>query len=66
MAPPPQLEPLRALQPELQPELALGAVSDGTQPETFIDQRLAERLSIPEDYVREETARQLARAMRSK
>jgi putative phosphoribosyl transferase len=43
-----------------QPELALGAVSDGTQPEIFIDERLVRALSIPEDYIRAETARQLA------
>jgi putative phosphoribosyl transferase len=43
-----------------QPELALGAVSDGAQPEIFIDERLVRALSIPQDYIREETARQLA------
>jgi putative phosphoribosyl transferase len=43
-----------------QPELALGAVSDGVEPQIFIDARLQERLAIPEDFVREETARQLA------
>ena len=43
-----------------QPELALGAVADGGAPETFIDERMQEALTIPGDYVREETARQLA------
>ncbi len=43
-----------------QPELALGAVSDGEVPEIFIDERMAKALAIPEGYVREETARQLA------
>ena len=43
-----------------QPELALGAVTDGADPQTFIDRDLAASLEIPEDYVREETARQLA------
>lgn len=45
-----------------QPELALGALADcgGGPPEIFIDERMQEALSIPEDYVREETARQLA------
>ena len=43
-----------------QPELALGAVSDGAAPEVFIDERMAKALAIPDDYVREETARQLA------
>lgn len=43
-----------------QPELALGAVSDGAAPQTFIDAEMAKSLAIPEDYVRDETARQLA------
>ena len=42
-----------------QPELALGAVTDGASPETFIDEDLAKALNIPESYVQEETARQL-------
>ena len=42
-----------------QPELALGAVTDGAFPETFIDRGLATSLDIPESYIREETARQL-------
>src|SRR5579884_219931 len=43
-----------------QPELALGAVTDGGAPETFIDRRMAAMLDIPEAYLRDETARQLA------
>ena len=43
-----------------QKELALGAVADGGTPEIFIDKRMQEALAIPGDYVREETARQLA------
>ncbi|HVC55718.1 MAG TPA: phosphoribosyltransferase family protein [Stellaceae bacterium] len=42
-----------------QPELALGAVTDGAQPHTFIDRELAAALAIPDDYVEAETARQL-------
>ena len=42
-----------------QPELALGAVTDGTSPETFIDEDLATALDIPQSYVQEETARQI-------
>jgi putative phosphoribosyl transferase len=42
-----------------QPELALGAVTDGPSPETFIDEELTKALAIPEGYVQEETARQL-------
>jgi putative phosphoribosyl transferase len=43
-----------------QPELALGALADCGTPEIFIDERMQEALSIPQDYVREETARQMA------
>jgi predicted phosphoribosyltransferase len=43
-----------------QPELALGAVTDGARPEAFIDEDISKALDIPEDYVREETAHQLA------
>lgn len=43
-----------------QPELAVGAVTDGEEPETFIDRDLAAGLDIPETYLQEETARQLA------
>jgi predicted phosphoribosyltransferase len=42
-----------------QPELALGAVTDGAASSSFIDQALATRLDICEDYVRTETERQL-------
>ena len=42
-----------------QPELAVGAVTDGAAPETFIDQGLAANLNIPESYLQEEAARQL-------
>jgi putative phosphoribosyl transferase len=42
-----------------QPELALGAVTDGARPEIFIDRHLATSLDIPDSYIEEETARQL-------
>jgi putative phosphoribosyl transferase len=42
-----------------QPELALGAVTDGAAPDSFIDRELAARLSISEDYLRIETQQQL-------
>ena len=42
-----------------QPELALGAVTNGARPETFIDQDLAKALDIPKAYVEEATAHQL-------
>jgi putative phosphoribosyl transferase len=43
-----------------QPELALGAIVDGDHPDTVIDERMMAELDIPESYVREESARQLA------
>ena len=42
-----------------QPELALGAVTNGPSPESFIDEDLAKALGIPERYAQDETARQL-------
>jgi putative phosphoribosyl transferase len=42
-----------------QPELALGAVTDGASHETFIDRGLAKSLAVPDSYIKEETARQL-------
>jgi putative phosphoribosyl transferase len=42
-----------------QPELALGAVTDGASHETFIDRGLATSLAVPDSYIDEETARQL-------
>ncbi len=47
-----------------QRELALGAVADGGTPEIFIDERMAESLAVPGDYMRAETARQLAEVER--
>jgi putative phosphoribosyl transferase len=43
-----------------QPELALGAVTDGDSPATFIDRGLATSLAVPDGYIEEETTRQLA------
>ncbi len=43
-----------------QPELAIGAISDGPSPESYIDREMAAVLSVPEEYIRSETARQLA------
>jgi putative phosphoribosyl transferase len=42
-----------------QPELALGAVSDGADPQLFIDRDMSAALGIPDDYVTGETRRQL-------
>jgi putative phosphoribosyl transferase len=42
-----------------QPELALGAVTDGASHETFIDRDLVTSLGVSDVYIEEETARQL-------
>jgi putative phosphoribosyl transferase len=42
-----------------QPELALGAVTDGASPETLIDRELAASLDVSDSYIKKETARQL-------
>src|SRR6516225_1601989 len=42
-----------------QPELALGAVTDGESPATFIDRDLATSFAIPDGYIEKETTRQL-------
>ena len=42
-----------------QPELALGAVTDGAGHETFIDRDLVANLDVSDVYIEEETARQL-------
>jgi putative phosphoribosyl transferase len=43
-----------------QPELALGAVVDGADPQLVYDYRLAAELNVPADYLEQERARQLA------
>ncbi|HJU18628.1 MAG TPA: phosphoribosyltransferase [Stellaceae bacterium] len=43
-----------------QPELALGAVVDGAEPQVLINRALAAELEIEESYIGSETARQLA------
>ena len=40
-----------------QPELGVGAVSDGATPETFIDWDLAADLEVPEIYLKENSRR---------
>jgi putative phosphoribosyl transferase len=42
-----------------QPELALGAVVDGADPQVIINQTLAAELAVDESYITSETARQL-------
>jgi putative phosphoribosyl transferase len=43
-----------------QSELGLGAVTDGGDPEVFLDHALVADLGIPQAYIEEETARQIA------
>ncbi|MDJ1158057.1 phosphoribosyltransferase family protein [Chelatococcus sp. SYSU_G07232] len=43
-----------------QPELALGAVVDGADPQMVIDEVLVRELRVRQDYIRDECARQLA------
>jgi putative phosphoribosyl transferase len=43
-----------------QPELALGAVVDGADPQVFINRALAAELAVEESYISGETAHQLA------
>jgi putative phosphoribosyl transferase len=42
-----------------QPELAMGAVTDGDDPEIFIDRALTAELGISEDDINRETAREI-------
>ena len=42
-----------------QPELAVGAVTDGASHEIFIDRDLATSLDVRDSYIKQETARQL-------
>lgn len=49
-----------------QPELALGAVTDGDDPSVFIDRDLSSELAIPEDYITEETELQIEELERRK
>lgn len=43
-----------------QPELACGAVTDGEDPETFVDRNLIDELAISPAYIEQEMARQIA------
>jgi putative phosphoribosyl transferase len=42
-----------------QPELALGAVADGDKPDIFIDEKLAKLLKVSDEYIEQETKRQV-------
>jgi predicted phosphoribosyltransferase len=45
-----------------QPELALGAVVGGTDPQVLINEGLASELAVARSYITTETARQLSEA----
>ena len=50
---------VRKIRVPWQPELALGAVVNGADPQTIINRNLAAELAIDEDYITSEAARQL-------
>lgn len=47
-----------------QPELAIGAVADGPQPEIVFNTEIVEALRVSEDYIRRSTERELAEIAR--
>jgi putative phosphoribosyl transferase len=51
---------VRKIGAPFQPELAIGAVVDGSRPEAVLNQALIDECEIPESYLQAETARQLA------
>jgi putative phosphoribosyl transferase len=51
---------VRKIGAPMQPELAVGAVVDGTRPETVVNPDVVDALGIPVSYIEQEGARQLA------
>jgi putative phosphoribosyl transferase len=51
---------VRKIGAPFQPELAVGAVVDGGRSETVLNQEIVRELQVPESYIAEESARQLA------
>jgi putative phosphoribosyl transferase len=51
---------VRKIGAPFQPELAIGAVVDGSRPETVLNEEFVREFEIPESYIAEESARQLA------
>jgi putative phosphoribosyl transferase len=51
---------VRKIGAPFQPELALGAVVDGSRPETVLNEEFVREFQIPEGYIAEESVRQLA------
>jgi putative phosphoribosyl transferase len=60
LAAPLDLVLVRKIGAPFQPELAVGAVVDGGRPETVLNQEIVRELEVPESYIAEESARQLA------
>jgi putative phosphoribosyl transferase len=50
---------VRKIGAPFQPELAIGAVVDGARAETVLNEEMVREFQIPEDYIAEESARQL-------
>ena len=50
---------VRKIGAPFQPELAVGAVVDGTRAETVLNEEMVREFQIPQDYIAEESARQL-------
>lgn len=55
---------VRKLRAPQQPELGLGAVTDGDHPETVLNEEILGALVVPEAYLRREIAAQLAEVRR--
>ena len=51
---------VRKIGAPMQPELAVGAVVDGSRPETVVNPDVVDALGIPVSYIEQEGARQLA------
>jgi putative phosphoribosyl transferase len=51
--------PCRAIGVPFQPELAVAAVVDGEHPQTVVNQVVVDLVQLPEDYLKDESARQL-------
>jgi putative phosphoribosyl transferase len=51
---------VRKIGAPMQPELAVGAVVDGSRPETVVNPEVVDALGIPDSYIEREAARQLA------
>jgi putative phosphoribosyl transferase len=60
LAAPLDLVLVRKIGAPFQPELAIGAVVDGARAETVLNQEMVREFQIPESYLAEESARQLA------